>query len=80
MHQQQLAGMLPELLMLHDTCVHMQDVKEALRRLPPIEEELRYQRLKRASDCSLKKSYLPKNVQSQQTPFNFYLKVGLARF
>lgn len=54
-----------------------QDVNEAIRRLPQEEVDLRLQRLKRASDVSLKKSYLPKDVQAQQTPFNFYLKVCL---
>lgn len=49
------------------------DVNEALRRLPQEEQDLRLQRLKRAVDCSLKKQYLPKDVQAAQTPYNFYL-------
>ena len=56
----------------------LQDIDEAIKRLPPGEEDARNQRLKRASDCSLKKSYLPKEVQEQQTPFAFYLKVNIS--
>lgn len=52
-----------------------QDVAEALRRLPQEEQDLRNQRLKRAHDCSLKKAYLEKAVQAEQTPFKFYLEV-----
>ena len=33
------------------------------------------QRLKRAVDCSLKKSYLSKDIQDMQTPYSWYLKV-----
>ena len=58
--------------------VHLQDVNEALRRLPQEEQDLRLQRLKRAADCSLKKQYLPKDVQKAQTPYNFYLDVSLS--
>ena len=56
----------------------LQDVNEALRRLPQEEQDLRLQRLKRAADCSLKKQYLPKDVQKAQTPYNFYLDVSLS--
>ena len=55
----------------------VQDINEAMSRLPPGELEARNQRLKRASDCSLKKSYLPKDVQQKQTPYQFYLRVGI---
>ena len=54
----------------------MQDVAEAIDRLPVHEQDLRLQRLKRATDCSLKKSYLPKDLQAVQTPFNFYIDVS----
>ncbi|KAK9812035.1 hypothetical protein WJX73_010855 [Symbiochloris irregularis] len=50
------------------------DVAEAIRRLPQEEQDLRNQRLKRAHDCSLKKAYLEKDVQAEQTPFRFYLE------
>ncbi|KAJ7549687.1 hypothetical protein O6H91_07G062500 [Diphasiastrum complanatum] len=50
------------------------DVKEALRRLPEDEVDLRNQRLKRALDCSLKHVYLPKELQDKQTPFKPYLQ------
>ena len=53
-----------------------QDVAEAIQRLPVHEQDLRLQRLKRATDCSLKKSYLPKDLQKVQTPFNFYIDVS----
>ena len=53
----------------------LQDVAEAIHRLPVHEQDLRLQRLKRATDCSLKKSYLPKDLQAVQTPFNFYIDV-----
>ena len=55
----------------------LQDLKEALKRLPQEEIDARNQRIKRAMDVSLKKSYLPKHVQEVQTPFAFYLQVGL---
>ena len=54
----------------------VQDVAEAIQRLPVHEQDLRLQRLKRATDCSLKKSYLPKDLQAVQTPFNFYIDVS----
>lgn len=63
--------MLPQIYLL------MQDVAEAIQRLPVHEQDLRLQRLKRATDCSLKKQYLPKELQAQQTPWNFYIDVSL---
>lgn len=57
----------------------LQDVAEAIQRLPVHEQDLRLQRLKRATDCSLKKSYLPKDLQKVQTPFNFYIDVSFCR-
>lgn len=54
-----------------------QDVAEALRRMPQQEVDLRNQRLKRAHDCSLKKAYLPKHIQDQQTPYHFYMEDAL---
>ncbi len=57
----------------------LQDVNEALNRLPPAEVDARNQRLRRAHDISLKKEYLPKPQQALQTPYLFYLKVrGIA--
>lgn len=38
--------------------------------------DARNQRMKRAVDCSLKKSYLPKDLQDQQTPWAWYVRVG----
>jgi hypothetical protein len=52
-----------------------QDVDEALKRLPQEEVDARNQRLKRASDVSLKKAYLPKDLQAVQTPFKPYMAV-----
>ena len=48
---------------------------EALKRLPQEVVDARNQRLKRASDISMKHSELPKEVQKLQTPFEFYMKV-----
>ncbi len=48
---------------------------EALRRLPAEEVMGRNQRLKRASDVSLKRAYLPADLQKLQTPFLPYLQV-----
>ncbi|KAK9835145.1 hypothetical protein WJX81_001074 [Elliptochloris bilobata] len=56
-----------------------QDVEEALKRLPQEEVDARNQRLKRASDCSLKKAYLPKDLQEVQTPYKSYLGDALKR-
>lgn len=60
---------IPRLLL----CI--QDVAEALRRLPAQEVIDRNARLKRAMDLSLKGTFLPKELQEQQTPFNHYLRV-----
>lgn len=51
-----------------------QDVDEALKRLPQEVVDARNQRLKRASDLSMKHSELPKELQQLQTPFDFYMK------
>lgn len=50
-------------------------MEEALRRLPAEEVMARNQRLKRASDVSLKRAYLPDELQQLQTPFLPYIKV-----
>jgi ubiquinol-cytochrome c reductase subunit 7 len=50
-------------------------VAEALRRLPEQEVLDRNARLKRAMDLSLKGTYLPKELQELQQPFNHYLRV-----
>ena len=54
----------------------VQDVDEALKRLPVEVTDARNQRMKRAVDCSLKKSYLPKDLQDQQTPWAWYVRVS----
>ena len=53
----------------------LQDVNEAMHRLPPAEVDARNQRLRRAHDISLKKEYLPKELQALQTPYLKYLEV-----
>ena len=55
----------------------LQDIDVALHRLPQDVVDARMQRLKRAVDCSLKKSYLSKELQDMQTPYSWYLKVPL---
>lgn len=47
---------------------------EALKRLPQEVVDARNQRLKRASDLSMKHSELPKELQQLQTPYEFYMK------
>lgn len=49
------------------------DVEEALKRLPQEVVDARNQRLKRASDVSMKHSELPKELQQVQTPYNDYM-------
>lgn len=51
-----------------------QDVDEALKRLPQEVVDARNQRLKRATDLSMKHSELPKELQQLQTPYDFYMK------
>ncbi|KAJ7533875.1 hypothetical protein O6H91_13G068700 [Diphasiastrum complanatum] len=58
---------------LHDDLYDL-DVKEALKRLPQSEVDLRNQRLKRAIDYSLKHHYMPQDLQDKQTPFKPYLQ------
>ena len=55
-----------------------QDLKEAMKRIPQEEIDARNQRIKRAMDVSLKKSYLPKHLQQVQTPYQAYLTVRAA--
>ena len=47
------------------------------RRLPREEVDARNQRLKRAMDLSLKRDYLPAEVQAVQAPFLHYAKATL---
>lgn len=54
----------------------VKDVNEAMNRLPVEEVDARNQRLRRAHDCSLKKEYLPKDLQAVQTPYLNYMAVG----
>ena len=60
---------------LHGHAAAVQDIDEAIHRLPQDVVDARTQRLKRAVDCSLKKSYLSKEIQDMQTPYSWYLKV-----
>ena len=53
----------------------LQDIDEALKRIPQEEVDARNQRLKRAHDISLKKEYLPPHLQAQQTPYLSYVQV-----
>lgn len=55
-----------------------QDVGAALDRFPIEEVDARNQRLKRAMDLSLKRDYLPSEVQAVQTPFLFYARDAIA--
>eukprot|EP00210_Caulerpa_lentillifera_P003561 g3397.t1 len=50
------------------------EVAEALRRLPKEVTDARIQRLKRASDLSMKHTYLSEEMQAKQTPFESYLQ------
>ena len=59
----------------HAAAAAVQDIDEAIHRLPQDVVDARMQRLKRAVDCSLKKSYLSKEIQDMQTPYSWYLKV-----
>lgn len=59
-----------------ETPVPVQDVDEALKRLPQDEVDARNQRLKRAMDLSLKHEYLPKELQAVQTPYLSYVQVN----
>lgn len=53
----------------------LQDVAEALRRLPEDVIVARNCRLKRAMDLSMKGTKLPYDLQEKQTPFEHYLQV-----
>lgn len=57
----------------------MQNVEEALRRLPQDVLDARTQRHKRAMDLSMKHATLSKEMQRKQTPFAFYLQESLAQ-
>lgn len=57
----------------------MQNIEEAIRRLPQEVQDARLQRLKRAIDLSGKHSGLPDDLRAQQTPFEPYLQDSLAR-
>eukprot|EP00208_Stichococcus_sp_RCC1054_P006150 CAMPEP_0206138480 /NCGR_PEP_ID=MMETSP1473-20131121/3352_1 /ASSEMBLY_ACC=CAM_ASM_001109 /TAXON_ID=1461547 /ORGANISM="Stichococcus sp, Strain RCC1054" /LENGTH=122 /DNA_ID=CAMNT_0053531925 /DNA_START=112 /DNA_END=480 /DNA_ORIENTATION=- len=53
------------------------DINEALNRLPQEVVDARNQRLKRASDISLKKEYMSPEMQALQTPYASYLQEAL---
>eukprot|EP00892_Ulva_mutabilis_P011144 jgi/Ulvmu1/8401/UM042_0108.1 len=55
------------------------NIEEALRRTPQDVLDARMQRHKRAMDISLKHTALPKEMQEQQTPFEYYLQDTLKR-
>lgn len=55
---------------------YMQDVAEALRRLPPDVVVARNCRLRRALDLSCKHEALPKDLLEKQTPELSYLQVS----
>ncbi|CAD7697010.1 unnamed protein product [Ostreobium quekettii] len=57
-----------------DTVACVQDINEAISRLPQDVQMERNMRLKRAMDLSLKHVYLDKEMQEKQTPFNHYLQ------
>lgn len=57
------------------TCLLLQDVAEALRRVPMDVIVERNCRLKRALILSLKKTELSEELQAKQTPFLQYLQV-----
>ncbi|KAF6002565.1 hypothetical protein F1559_004365 [Cyanidiococcus yangmingshanensis] len=54
------------------------DVQTALEQLPPIEQELRWKRLKRALDLSMKKTYLAEDIAQQEDVWNPYLRERIA--
>lgn len=58
-----------------ETVAGLQNIEEALRRTPQDVLDARIQRHKRAMDISLKHTALPKEMQEQQTPFEYYLQV-----
>lgn len=53
----------------------MQDIDQAIKRLPQDVVDARNQRLKRASDISLKKEYMAPELQAVQTPYLSYMQV-----
>lgn len=54
----------------------LQDIEEALKRLPQKEVEARNARLKRAMDLNFKHAELPPEIQALQDPFKPYLSVS----
>ena len=52
-----------------------QDIDQAIKRLPQDVVDARNQRLKRASDISLKKEYMSPELQAVQTPYMSYMQV-----
>ncbi|BAM80426.1 cytochrome c reductase subunit 7(VI) [Cyanidioschyzon merolae strain 10D] len=50
------------------------EVSAALEQLPPAEQELRWKRIKRALDLSMKKTYLAENIAQQEDVWNPYLR------
>ena len=57
----------------------MQDVEEALRRLPQEVVDARNQRLKRGIDINMKHAELAPELQAVQTPLEAYLEDTLAQ-
>merc|ERR1712146_286282 len=52
-------------LRYQDLLVETPVVVEAIRRLPPLEQELRTRRLKIANDCAIKQQLLPAHLQTK---------------
>lgn len=49
------------------------EVRDAIKKLPPHEMEMRNKRLKRAIDLDVKKTYLPEDLQAKEDIWNPYL-------
>eukprot|EP01094_Clydonella_sp_ATCC50884_P023827 TRINITY_DN5808_c0_g1_i1.p2 TRINITY_DN5808_c0_g1~~TRINITY_DN5808_c0_g1_i1.p2 ORF type:complete len:109 (-),score=27.24 TRINITY_DN5808_c0_g1_i1:274-600(-) len=65
-------------LKYHDLLVETPQVVEAIRRLPPIEQEMRTRRLKIANDCCIKQVMLPPDQWTKPEEDTPYLKQYLA--
>eukprot|EP00741_Cyanophora_paradoxa_P007346 tig00001107_g7106.t1 len=65
-------------LRYEDLLIEDEEVLEALKRLPADVLEARNKRVKRAVDLSVKKMYLPSEIQAMQKPWEPYLQDVLA--
>ncbi|TYZ68626.1 hypothetical protein PybrP1_002817 [[Pythium] brassicae (nom. inval.)] len=57
-----------------DALVDIPAVQEALHWVPKGEYTARTRRIARATDCSMKRTYLPEEIQAIQKPLDFYAK------